>query len=307
MSRRTLKTVSLLMLALILVSIVSATAASNTVPPTNADEQLRAITANDLKPAECAALNLTAKLGGSGTINGTAASELIVGGSGADRIDGLGGDDCIVTGAGGDTLIGGVGMDFCLGGTGADTYDPSCENRSDPDPTPACATPGSQTVVANRDSFIQQKSPTQNSGTATNLLVTSDTGNRNARALVGFALPSVPSGCSVTSATLRLYDNAPAAGRTIQAYQITATWTETGVTWNNQPTIAATAATSTSPSAASYQSWTVTDQVRQMYAGANHGFLLRDQVENASNAVTQTYLSRENASTNRPQLVVNWG
>lgn len=306
MSRKMVGTASLGMLTLILVSIISATAASNTVPRSNVGEHVGAIMANDLKPAECASLNLTAKLGGSGTINGTAAAELIVGSSGADRIDGLGGNDCIVGGAGNDTLIGGPGTDVCIGGTGNDTFDPSCETTSDPDPAPSCANPGNQRIVTDRDSYIQERSGSRNAGAEADLFVTSRNGQRNERSLIYFPLPNLPNGCSVTSATLRVYNKGPVGGRTIQALQLTANWTETGVTWNNQPATTGAAATSNSPSSASWQTWTVTGQVQSMYSTANHGLLLRDATEGSTASPQQNYTSRED-SPNDPELVVNWG
>lgn len=48
----------------------------------------------------------------------------------------------------------------------------------------------------------------------------------NARALVRFALPTLPAGCSVTSATLTLYAASHKSGRTLQALRVTSAWTE---------------------------------------------------------------------------------
>jgi hypothetical protein len=48
----------------------------------------------------------------------------------------------------------------------------------------------------------------------------------------------------------------------------------------------------------------VTAQVREMYTGANHGFLIRDQSENGSGA-EQGFNSREKA-VDRPELVVRF-
>ena len=57
----------------------------------------------------------------------------------------------------------------------------------------------------------------------------------NLRALVRFNLPAMPQGCSVESATLRIYAKSAASGRTLQAFQLGGSWTEGGVTWANQP------------------------------------------------------------------------
>ena len=110
---------------LISVSALTAIAAANTVPTSRLAQRTIAINANDLKPAACAALNLTAVVAcpsGGGACNGTAASELILGTANIDTIKGKGGSDCILGGAGDDDLSGNGGTDVCIGGPGTDTF-----------------------------------------------------------------------------------------------------------------------------------------------------------------------------------------
>ena len=168
-------------------------------------------------------------------------------------------------------------------------------------------TPGSQTVsTANADSYVNQAVPTENKGTDSNLFVQSKSGSQNRRTVVRFTMPTIPAGCSVTSATLSVYNKSPTSGRTIQALRATSTWTETGVNWNNQPTTDGTAiATSTTPSSGAYQQWTVTTQVQAIYAGTNNGFLLKDATENSASSPSQNYSARED-SPNDPTLAVSW-
>jgi len=129
-SRRRLAQPGLLVFALaVAAAFVVALTAANTVPATNAGRSTQAITPNDLKPAACAALNLTAKLAGSGTFSGGGASELILGSSGVDTIRGGAGDDCILGGGGDDSLRGDAGTDVCIGGPGTDTFFASCETQ----------------------------------------------------------------------------------------------------------------------------------------------------------------------------------
>jgi len=135
------------LLALILFSAVLALAATNTVPESGADDTNRPITANALKPPECAGLTLTSVIAGSGNINGGAGSSLILGSSGVDTIRGQNGTDCILGGGGNDDLRGqggndvllggpgndilngGAGTDACYGGSGTDTFTASCETQ----------------------------------------------------------------------------------------------------------------------------------------------------------------------------------
>jgi Ca2+-binding RTX toxin-like protein len=90
------------LLGLVVASVASAFAATNSIAPSNIGFQSVSVNANDLKPVTCAALNLTNVIHGSGTITGTSGNDLIFGSSGDDVIEGLGGDDndiCIGGGA----------------------------------------------------------------------------------------------------------------------------------------------------------------------------------------------------------------
>lgn len=127
LTRRFFGLLALLGLLLFTAGTVAAFAAANTVPPTHADDESRAITANDLKPAACAAPNLTTIVTGSGNFSGTNGNDLILGSAGADQINGLNGDDCIMAGDGDDVLHGQGGNDVCDGGGGTDAGHPSCE------------------------------------------------------------------------------------------------------------------------------------------------------------------------------------
>ncbi|HEX9441116.1 MAG TPA: hypothetical protein VF909_15630, partial [Roseiflexaceae bacterium] len=116
--------------ALVLLSMMSAMAAANTVPPSGLADIRRSITPDDLKPSACDSIHLTNLIVATGAISGTAANDLILGGPGADTISGEGGDDCILGGGGDDQLYGGAGTDVCIGGGGSDILDPSCESQS---------------------------------------------------------------------------------------------------------------------------------------------------------------------------------
>jgi hypothetical protein len=158
------------------------------------------------------------------------------------------------------------------------------------------------TVFSNADAWIDQNSSTNNKGTDSILKIQGKSSNNNMRALVRFALPTVPAGCVVQSATLRMYAASYTNGRTLQALRVNASWTENGVTWSNQPATTGTAATTTSGSG--NRQWTVTSLVQAMYAGTNNGFLIRDATEN-SGSYEQQFHAREKGD-NRPALVVQF-
>lgn len=112
----------------LLLVLGGALAAANTVDSSRAGASTAAgPTANDLKPPECAALNLAIiSRPGGGNAN---LAQLILGTAGNDNINGGNRGDCIVGGAGNDRLNGGAGIDICVGGPGNDTFHASCERQ----------------------------------------------------------------------------------------------------------------------------------------------------------------------------------
>ena len=124
-----IKLVTLGLVTLILINVVTAIAATNTVPPTKADTSSAGVGANHFKPSACSGLYLSGIVTGSGIITGTAGNDLILGSSAGDSIDGLGGNDCILGGGGDDFITGNEGTDSCLGGPGSDTFI-DCEGES---------------------------------------------------------------------------------------------------------------------------------------------------------------------------------
>jgi hypothetical protein len=137
--------------------------------------------------------------------------------------------------------------------------------------------------------------------------------------------PTIPSSSTIRLATLRIYVSAlPAACRTIDIFRSTATWTETGITWTNQPfgtTLNNPASGSRTGSfnvgtpagcqnlAAGYVvGATVTTDVAAFAGGtSNFGWMLRDDVEASATTRTTTF-SAKNLGTlaQAPQLVITY-
>jgi hypothetical protein len=173
----------------------------------------------------------------------------------------------------------------------------------DPDapPLPGTCPTTPQLVSADSDSWVSESGPTNNFGSDSTLKVKSQRGG-NARALIRFPLPILPSGCtSIASATLRVEADSAKEGRTLEALQVASAWTETGVTWATQPSL--TGPAMTVPSAAGPLAWEVTEQLLGMYTTGNHGFLIRDAQENGVGD-EQTLNSRHKVTDNPPQLVL---
>lgn len=188
----------------------------------------------------------------------------------------------------------------------ADTPDPTPATYTwtvtAPPPPPASCNTSATTYSSAADSWIDQGAPSNGNGSDSNLKVMSKAG-ANLRALVRFNLPaSLPSGCVVESATLRLFASSSSPGRSLRVAGAASAWAESTVNWTNQPAPSGSAVTA--PSGAGWVQWNVTDLVQASFAsGANHGFVVRDSVEGQDNE--QQFSSREQ-SGNRPQLVVTY-
>ena len=163
-----------------------------------------------------------------------------------------------------------------------------------PPAPPRCAA-GSRTVSAAADVYVDQNEPNKNFRAVNQLRVASRDNERNSRALVRFALPSLPAGCTLRSAVLKAA-SAEATGRTLTVSRATKAWSESTVTWNNAPGVTGVAASA--KVVAGTMSWTVTDAVRAM-ASTNHGFVVRDSAENSRPNVAEAVLSG-------PVLVLTW-
>ena len=162
---------------------------------------------------------------------------------------------------------------------------------------------GSQVVLtANADAWIDQGSTSANKGGDSILKVMSKNGG-NLRALVRFLMPSMPAGCQVESATLRLYAGSYKDGRTLEALRLDDPWSEGSVTWGNAPATVGNAVTVNS--GAGYRDWNVAGQAQAMYtANEFNGWLIRDANENQD--AEQQLHSREKGS-DLPQLVLKFG
>jgi CSLREA domain-containing protein len=180
-------------------------------------------------------------------------------------------------------------------------------NTSTPTTAPVACTATQATVNASADAWIQQKSPSDNKGGDSVLKVKSQSGNDNFRTVIRFSVPAtLPSGCAIESATLRIYSPSSVSGRTIEALRLAGSWAESSVTWANQPATTGAAATTTTTSGAAWREWTVTSQIQADYAaGVHHGFLIRDAVENNGGS-EQQLTPRDGSSGSRPQLIIRY-
>ena len=190
------------------------------------------------------------------------------------------------------------------------------------------ATPA--TTTAEIDATVRQGSAATNFGAITTLTVSSGSGI-NQRIYLKFDLtvcsPAIPASAVVRLATLRLFMTAvPAACRTLDLFPATVAWTETAITWNNQPfgtTINNPATGSRTGSfsvgtpvgcqnqtTGSYiAGGTVTSDVASLVSGGstNLGWMIRDDAEGAATTRTATFSAKELGTVaQEPQLVITY-
>lgn len=163
------------------------------------------------------------------------------------------------------------------------------------------------------DSYVDQGNPTTNNGTATTMKVDGNaTGVKAKRSFMQFDLSAIPASSTVQSATLTLCFttiSAGAIGHVHDLRQITSSWTQAGVTWNNQPTASGTATgTITVPATIQCVAVTVTSDVQAWVNGAaNNGWRLHDQAEATSVGSSADYGTHENTTaSNQPTLTVTY-
>jgi hypothetical protein len=188
-------------------------------------------------------------------------------------------------------------------------------------------TPASTTVVA--DTSVRQLTPTSNYGTSTtNDVASSLAQNRRLYIRFDYSLcsPAIPASATVRLATLRMYVSAlPAACRTLDLFRVTASWTESAITWNNQPFGTTVNNPPTANRTGSFDVGTpvgcrnrvvgfttgavVTTDVAAWIAGSatNYGWMVRDDVENSATARTSTFSAKDlGIAAQAPELVITY-
>lgn len=132
----------------------------------------------------------------------------------------------------------------------------------------------------------------------------------NQRTWLKFDLSTVPSGASISSATLELYyfdyiGNNP-SGRTYECYHCTDdSWSEASINWVNAPNLACSLTySSTVPSSFGWMSWDVTSDVQSDCSGDGaSSWRIMDSSEDSSLPYAGKFYSKEHGSS-VPRLVV---
>lgn len=183
-----------------------------------------------------------------------------------------------------------------------------------------CTVSGVSSGSAVIDDYVQQDKPSANNGAAPAALDVQSSSGKNWRAFVRFDLsacsPAIPATATVKQAQLRMYaTSGTTTPRTYEVRKALASWTETGLTWANQPAVAASATDAVACCALSntYYTWTVTPDVQSFVntPAANFGFRISDSAEDSAIAVSARFRPHDGNPGNKydqaPQLIVTYG
>jgi hypothetical protein len=138
---------------------------------------------------------------------------------------------------------------------------------------------GTCTLRATADTTIDRSNRSANYGSATQLGV-SAANNAQLYAFVRFnpSTCSFPSGYVLDSARLVLSVTTPPAGtRTFKLWRAGGSWSESTLTWNNQPAVGASVTSATIAPSSSSTTFFVTDEAIAILGGTtNNGWQIRD-------------------------------
>jgi hypothetical protein len=180
------------------------------------------------------------------------------------------------------------------------------------------------------DVYVDEAAPGANDVASANLAVSSGA-DANERTYIRFPLSSclnpIPAGATVRSATLRLFSTAMAPTcRTVDVFAVPSTpaWSDSAITWNNEPvgtTINNPAASQriystqigagpcTYQTLNAYVNFDVTSDVVKFVAGTatNYGWMLRDDTEGSSSVQLTTFASRRGTVAGQaPTLMISY-
>jgi hypothetical protein len=189
-------------------------------------------------------------------------------------------------------------------------------------------TAATTTTTSVTDANVRQASAASNFGASTTSDVSSASG-ANQRLYARFDLagctPAIPATATVRLATLRLYASTLSSNcRTLDIFRVTSAWTESGLTWNNQPfgtTINNPAQASRTDSFDAGTPGSCENKVTGYVTGAivtgdvaafasgtsNYGWMIRDDTEGSNQTRTTTFSAKDLGTlAQAPQLVISY-
>jgi len=167
--------------------------------------------------------------------------------------------------------------------------------------------------TAAKDAYLWSPNPDSNLGDFQYLCVGLSAVNQIARSYLQFDLSSIPGTAVIDWAYVAIYyySGSSAVATPIGIYSVNSSWSESTITWNNQPTSAATAEyTYTMPASPinTFYTWSIKDLVQGWIDGSitNYGVLLKDTNESTVEAWKCFYSSDWGTASQRPKLTISY-
>ena len=168
------------------------------------------------------------------------------------------------------------------------------------------------TIEISKDSYVRSNSTGSNYGTSGNFYAYYNVTPYSWRGYLEADFSSIPENAIVISAELELYSTWGVSTYSHPMYlqRTEASWTETGITWSNQPTVSTSDQISVPDDDVDQNGWhsiDVKDHVQEMvnYPDLNHGWCLRVQSESGQTR-GRSYHSREATSDSVPRIHIEY-
>jgi hypothetical protein len=153
----------------------------------------------------------------------------------------------------------------------------------------------SSTITVAEDTYVSQGNPSATHGGSSYLATNAAPGER--RVYVKFTVGGIPTGATGVTATLRLWGQT-ASSSVFTVRRVPSTWTEAGLTWNNQPALGTTVTTRTGVASGQYNTFNVTS-----YISGNGTYAM---AVTTSTTTQIKFTSKESTANHPPQLLVSW-
>lgn len=164
--------------------------------------------------------------------------------------------------------------------------------------------PGSE----GKDADVNENEPTLNSGNFPELYAGYGSTSKRWRTYLQFDLSSIPSDAVITYAYLRLYQFYGSGSLIMGVYEVTSSWAESSINWNNQPTSPSEAEDyyTINSSSGTWRVWYVDDLVKGWLDGSiiNNGVLVKPTDESSNDKIAYFHSSDSSTSTLCPKLEV---